>query len=137
MFLWTHCVTIVSVKQRKEVIRRLIVLSKKLFPAKCKSAYSFLSTVRPQDSQSWHTLFWLLKIHTTSSKEQHQHLESIWCLSSVRFKYKPGTEPCDLLQIQFLSWVEITASRLEIKSCKGFFLKKGESTQIYNRSHGL
>ena len=52
LFLGTHCVTIVSVKQRKEVIPRLIVLSKKLFPAKCKSAYSFLSTVRPQDSQS-------------------------------------------------------------------------------------
>ena len=29
-----------------------------------------------------------------------------WWLSSVRFKYKPGYRPCDLLKIQVLSLVE-------------------------------
>ena len=42
---------------------------------------------------------------------------------------------------QLLSFVEITAFRLESKSCKGFFWKNefstNESTQIYNRSHDL
>ena len=34
-------------------------------------------------------------------------------LLSVRFNHKPGYKPCDLLWIQFLSLVEITAFRLE------------------------
>ena len=37
----------------------------------------------------------------------------LWSLPSVRFDYKPGYKPCDLLQIQFLSLVENTAFRLE------------------------
>ena len=48
-------------------------------------------------------------------------------------KYKPGYKSHDLLSIRVLSLVEITAFRLESKSCKGFFLNKfstNESTRI-------
>ena len=59
---------------------------------------------------------------STSSAKQKTGAKSLrWWLLSVRFKYKPDYKPCDQLLIQFLSWVEITASRLESKSCKGFF----------------
>ena len=69
------------------------------------------------------------------------HLKGLLVLLSVKFKYKPGYKPCDLLKIQFLSLVEITAFRLESKSCKGFFVTNkfstNESTRIYNRSCDL
>ena len=62
-------------------------------------------------------------------------------LSSVRFKYKPGYKPyVTCYKFNSSHWLQLQHPDWRANLVKDFFLNNfstNESTQIYNRSHGL